>query len=232
MICGYCGKPVNSDAGTSKNGEIKRYYQCSGKRLDKTCLSNPIRKDLIEQIVIDATYEALSSSENITLLSEKIIEAHKKRIDNESILKLLLADFGETEKAINNILSAMEQGVFTSSTKQRLEQLEEKRTELYNKIELEKSRNKLLITKADITKYISAALRKDPRPMVDALIKKVVLYNDKIEIYYNYTNRANPDGTNSHRDFIFYTCTKSFVIDQRKYDKEPIHLEFLIELFA
>ena len=200
--------------------------------MDKTCLSNPIRKDLIEQIVIDATYEALSSSENITLLAEKIIAAHKKRIDNESILKLLLADFGETEKAINNILSAMEQGVFTSSTKQRLEQLEEKRTELYNKIELEKSRNKLLITKADITKYISVALRKDPRPMADALIKKVVLYNDKIEIYYNYTNMKDPDETDNHRDFIFYTCTKSFVIDQRKYDKEPIHLEFLIELFA
>lgn len=232
MICGYCGKPVNSDAGTSKNGEIKRYYKCSGKRLDKTCPSNPIRKDLIEQIVIDATYEALSSSENITLLSEKIIAAHKKRIDNESILKLMLADFGETEKAINNILSAMEQGVFTSSTKQRLEQLEEKRTELYNKIELEKSRNKLLITQADITKYISVALRKDPRPMADALIKKVVLYNDKIEIYYNYTNMKDPDETDNHRDFIFYTCTKSFVIDQRKYDKKPIHLQFLIELYA
>ncbi len=27
MICGYCGKPVNSDSGTSKNGEIKRYYK-------------------------------------------------------------------------------------------------------------------------------------------------------------------------------------------------------------
>ena len=35
--CGYCGKSVNSDAGTSKNGSIMRYYKCSGKRVSKQC---------------------------------------------------------------------------------------------------------------------------------------------------------------------------------------------------
>ncbi len=200
--------------------------------MDKSCPCNPIRKDLIEQIVIDATYEALSSSENITLLAEKIIAAHKKRIDNESILKLLLADFGETEKAINNILSAMEQGVITNSTKERLEHLEGKKVDLLAKIAAEKARTKLLINQDDITKYISTALRKEPRPMVDALIRKVVLYNDKIEIHYNYTNMKDPDGTDDRRDFVFYTCNKTFEIDTHKYDRAPILLTSSIELYA
>lgn len=230
MTCGYCGKPVNSDSGTSKSGEIKRCYKCSDKRIDKSCPSNPIRKDLIEQIILDVTYEALSSSENITLLAEKVIAAHQKRVADESLLKLLTNEFANTEKAISNILSAMEQGVITNTTKERLEQLEEKKNDLFSKMEAEKARTKLFINQDDIIKYISSALRIDPRPMIDALIKKVVLYNDKIEIYYNYTNRVNPDGTDSHRDFIFYTCVKSFVIDQRKFDKDPIRLEFTIEL--
>ena len=68
--------------------------------------------------------------------------------------------------------------------------------------------------------------------MVDALIKKVVLYNDKIEIYYNYTNMKDPDGTDSHRDFVFYICNKSFEIDTHKYERAPILLTFSIELYA
>lgn len=232
LICGYCGKPVNSDSGTSKSGEVKRYYKCSGKRVDKSCPSIPIRKDLIEQIVVDATYEALSTNENVALLADKIMEAHKKRIDDESILKLLLSEYSETERATNNILTAMEQGVFTASTKERLEQLEQKKAELNESILIEKSKTKLSITKSDIMKFMLTALRKDPRPMVDALIKKAVLYNDKIEIYYNYTNKTNPDGTDDHRDFIFYSCTKSFEIDQRKLNIPPAVLTFKIELYA
>ena len=232
MICGYCGKPVNSDSGTSKNGEIKRYYKCSGKRLDKSCPCNSIRKDLIEKIVLDATYEALSTKENLTLLANKVIEAHKKRVADESLRHILTSEYSETEKAINNILSAMEQGVITNSTKERLEHLEEKKVDLLAKIAVERARTKLLITQDDITKFISTALRKEPRPMVDALIKKVVLYNDKIEIYYNYTNMKDPDGTDSHRDFVFYICNKSFEIDTHKYERAPILLTFSIELYA
>ncbi len=43
--CGYCGKPVNSDAGTARNGSVMRYYKCSGKRTNKNCPLTPIRKE-------------------------------------------------------------------------------------------------------------------------------------------------------------------------------------------
>lgn len=66
----------------------------------------------------------------------------------------------------------------------------------------------------------------------DALIKKVVLYNDKIEIHYKYTSDTTPDGSDSRREFLFYTYTMSFIIDQRKYDREPILLEFVIDLYV
>ena len=45
------------------------------------------------------------------------------------------------------------------------------------------------------------ALKKKPLPLIRLLIKKIVVYNDKIEIYYNYTNK--PDD-NSRRAFCFY----------------------------
>jgi len=230
LFCGYCGRPVSSESGTSKSGEVKRYYKCIGKRTDKSCPCNPIRKDLIEQIIVDTTYEALSTKENISLLADKVLATNQKLIDDESILKLLLSEYSETDKAINNILTAMEQGVFTASTKERLEQLEAKKAELNEKLITEKAKTKLSITKSDIMKFMLTALRKEPRPMVDALIKKVVLYNDKIEIYYNYTSTKNPDDT--YRDFVFYTCHKEYEVDTHKYDRAPIILTFEILLYV
>ena len=232
MFCGYCGKPVNSETGTSQSGEVKRYYKCSGKRIDKSCPSNSIRKDLIEQIVLDTTYEALSSDENIKLLTDKIMAEYDRKNNDKSLLNYLTSELCKTEKAIDNVLSAMEQGLFTNSTKERLEQLEKRKNDLNEKIALEHSKTKLSITESDIRIYIYEALKKEPRLMVDALIKKVVLYNDKIEIHYNFTNRTNPDGDENHRDFIFYTCKKSFSLQCRTFDKYPIVLDFDIILSA
>ena len=41
--------------------------------------------------------------------------------------------------------------------------------------------------------------------MIHTLIKKIVLYDDKIKIYYNYTDPIKPDGSSpedSHRLFF------------------------------
>lgn len=230
LKCGYCGKPVNSDAGTSKNGFTMRYYKCSGKRITKDCPLKPVRKEMIEQIVIDATYEAFSASSDFSLVADKILEAHKKRIDDQSIMNILLKEYGDIEHAINNLLNAMEKGIITSSTNDRLDKLEMKKTEISNKLASEKSKIKLLITKEDIELYLHEALRKDAKLMVDRLIKEVILYNDKIEIYYNYTDTKRPDG-DSHRVFSFYTCTKSYEIDQHKIGCNSYTLIFEIILY-
>ena len=51
--------------------------------------------------------------------------------------------------------------------------------------------------------------------MIDMLIKQVILYNDKVEIYYNYTDKTKPDESD-HQVLSFYTTTKSFVTDKHK----------------
>lgn len=89
VICGYCGKPVNSDAGTSGNGKIMRYYKCSGRRVTRNCPNIPVRKELLEQIVIDATYESLATPELIESIADRIMGAHEKRLQDVSCLNLL-----------------------------------------------------------------------------------------------------------------------------------------------
>ena len=59
-----------------------------------------------------------------------------------------------------------------------------------------------------IEKYIEKALRADAKTIIEMLIDKVILYDERIEIHYKYTDK-NPDETLTelHRDF-FYVILK------------------------
>ena len=230
VFCGYCGKRVNSDAGTSKSGKIMRYYKCSGRRKDKTCPHIPIRKEFLEQVVIDATYKALASPELIDDIATRIMGIHKKRMEDQSILRLLEERLEEKKKAIENLILAMEQGIISTATKERLSALEKERAELLDKIAIEKNNAKLIIQKNDIVKYLQEAIKKRPLQMIQLIIKKVVLYNDKIEIHLNYINGKRPDD-DLHQAFSFYKATQTVTIDQHRINKPPIEKSYEIEMF-
>jgi site-specific DNA recombinase len=56
----------------------------------------------------------------------------------------LKKQLAETEKGINNMLNAIQAGIFTPSTKQRLDELEETKSQLEVSILQEKMHNPLL----------------------------------------------------------------------------------------
>lgn len=229
VVCGYCGKPVNSDAGTSKNGTIMRYYKCAGKRIDKSCPHTPIRKEVLEQVVIDATYKALASPELIEDIAARIMGVHKKRMEDQSMINILQERLAEKESAINNLIIAMEQGIISSTTKDRLNNLESEKADLINKIAVEKARASLLIQKEDIVKYLQNAVKKRPLQMIQLIIKQVVLYNDKIEIHLNYTDDKRPD-EEDRQAFSFYSLTQRVEIDTHKIGRDPIVTDYKIDL--
>ena len=212
VVCGYCGKPVTSEAGTTRTGEVMRYYKCKGRKKDMGCELLPIRKETLENFVVDITLSALQSSDTIDNIADMILKENEKQVVNTSVINILTQQKEETQKAISNLLRAIEQGIFNASTKERLDELERQRDELTAKIIAEQSRNNLQIKKGDITRYIKSAIKKEPLAMITLLIQKIVLYNDKIEIYYNYCENKGPD--DEHRAFSFYTTQQDIVIYQ------------------
>ena len=96
----------------------------------------------------------------------------KKQYHDHSVLNLLRNDLAKVEKSISNLLDCMEQGISTASTKSRLEELEEKRSLLTEKILIEQYKERQLLTKDEIVKHISTALRKNPKQLIDLLVKE------------------------------------------------------------
>ena len=230
LKCGYCGHPVASDAGTSQNGQVMRYYKCTGKRKDKSCPCKSIRKELIENWVTETILKVFATPDAIANLADRIFELNKLKEKDNSVLTLLTNEYNRIKKSINNILNCMEQGIITESTKERLKELELKKSSLNEQIIIENTKKKTALTKNDIINYISLALRKNARSLINLLVKEVRVWNERLEIDLKYTDKNNPDG-NDRRDFCLFTCDKSYAIDKHIINKKPTNHNVHIEIY-
>ena len=205
-------KPIASESGTSKNGDIKRYYKCSGRKHGSTCNKSIIRKELLEDLVVNTTIKAFTKEIDLHELARKLLQKLNDQINDQSILNLLENEQSNVQKSLNNMLNAVEKAIITSSTKQRIEELEFKLEDIKSKILIEKSRGKILLNENDIVNYITIALKKEPKQLIKLLIKEIVLFDDRIEIYYKHSNTKKPDDTISHQAFSFYSCSFSYYL--------------------
>ena len=226
VICGHCGHIVNSDAGTSKSGKIVRYYKCTEKKKTKQCASRPIRKELLENIVIQAVLSSLSTNDMIDNIADLILKKHKKQIHDHSVINILTNEKTNIETKIKNILKAIECGIITSSTKQHLEQLECQKENIDTKIAIELSKEKFEIKKSDIIKHIKTALEKKPRQMINLLINQVKLYNNQIEIFFKYNKN---DKENNQNQIEVYHSNKNISVNNNSENINKITKCFILK---
>ena len=110
-------------------------------------------------------------------------------------LSLLNKRLNEVQKSISNILSAIEQGIFTSSTKQRLEELENQRKELEVEIAQE-SINRPMLDRDQIKFWFHRFRKMDiskpenRKRLIDSFVNAVVLYDDRVEFHLNFKKGA------------------------------------------
>lgn len=102
------------------------------------------------------------------------------------------------------MLTTIEKGVVTESTTKRFKELEVKQADLWEKIVLEQSKEKLNISKNEIVHYLNKAQLSTIEKTTKILNKQIILYDDKIKIYCNYTNNKNgPEGNTPQGQFLY-----------------------------
>ena len=109
MKCGYCGQSMNAECGTSKNGKRKHYYKCFGRKRNSGCKKKMIQKDLLEKLVIETIITVLTNTANKETLISAILKQQERRIAQNSILKVLLREQKQVNKALENMVAAIEQ---------------------------------------------------------------------------------------------------------------------------
>ena len=204
--CGYCGESVIGENGTSKNGTRLYYYKCHGKKnLRNGCQQQSYRKETLENLIVGSLIEELNKPENVNHIVKTISEYQDKMQENNAALQTLIKEQKQIENSINNILSAIEQGVITASTSKRLKDLEARQEEIEKQILKENTKPQIKLSEKEIREYYNQALELEALMLVNYLVKEVKLYNDKAEIYLNNPLPNSPDNS---QGFSFYTKVK------------------------
>ena len=188
LFCGYCGALMFGESGTSRTGEVHRYYKCATAKKKKGCKKKTVRKQWLEDLVVNQTMQLVKDDAAMESIIAKVMELQNKENTNIPLYEKQLRD---AESGIQNMLNAIQAGILTSSTKERLEQLEETKRELEARI----AEEKLAKPKAteDFIRFWLLRFRKlnmsqkDQRQaLVDTFINSIYLYDDKVLITFNY----------------------------------------------
>ena len=137
LYCGHCGSAMVGESGAGKSGRKFYYYNCVKRKREKACQKKQVRKDWIEELVVRETRERCLTDEMIAVIVDAALELQEREKD-DSVLRGFETELADVQKAIGNMIKAIEQGIITPSTKQRLDELEERRSELEIAIEEEK----------------------------------------------------------------------------------------------
>ena len=201
--CGYCGRPISAETGTARNGEVKRYYKCIGRKKDNNgCIKTQIPKEFLEEFVSNVIIEKLIDTQNIDTIIAEIMR--RQNLNENSNLKMLSNEKSRIDRALDNLVTAIENGITSNTTNKRLHDLEKQQEEIEKQILIERSKTVVKLNERDIRQYYEQALRLEMPMLINFLVKEIVLYNDKIEIYFNTPIKTSPDDE-SRRGFLFYS---------------------------
>lgn len=125
-------------SGTGKSGSKHYYYTCQKRRLEHNCKKENVSRDLIEDAVCQGVVNYVLQDRVIEWMADCVMD-YQKRHKDDGTIGALSNRKKQVDASIKNLLSAIEQGIITASTKSRLEELEQEQVKLTRSIETEKA---------------------------------------------------------------------------------------------
>ena len=158
------------------------------RQKEEGCKKKTVRKQWLEDLVVNQTMQLVRDDAAMESIIAKVMELQNKENTNIPLYKKQLRD---AESGIQNMLNAIQAGILTSSTKERLEQLEETKRALEARIAEEK------LAKPKVTedfirfwllrfRKLNMSQKDQRQALVDTFINAIYLYDDKVLITFNY----------------------------------------------
>ena len=184
LFCGHCRDMFVGVSGKSKTaGKIHNYYVCKMAR-QKKCNKKSVRKDYIENLVIEECRRQLTP-ENINMIANEVVARAEleKDISNMKRLNKLIK---ENERKHKNLMSAIMECDLESVRKSLYEQvplLEQEKRDIEKLIALEQI-GQVNITVPEIKFFLSQLKKgnaddiKYRKCLIAVLVNAVYLYDD------------------------------------------------------
>ena len=202
LFCGKCGAPMGAQCGTSKSGVKFDYYMCNRKRYEHAC-----DKENVPKLRLERTVETILKAE---LINDDFIDWLIRQYDNaaaeirdDSKKIALQSELEDVNIRLNNILKAIEAGIYNETTQARMMELSATRKELERAIRQEDAAN--TFPSPDEVRFALYELRSGDlddrlymRDLIRSFLRAVYVYDDSLKILFNYGRRqdfSRPENT-------------------------------------
>jgi len=188
LFCGKCGRLMAGESGTNSKKITYHYYKCSGAKRKLGCNKKSLKKHWIERIAVLLTVQRVLHDEEIDRIADALVALQSQE---NTILPALRSQLRECEIGINNMLNAIQMGIITASTKERLETLELQKKEISLRIAQEEL-ERPIYTKESIVAWISQFKGGNiddteyQRQIIDIFLNSIYVYDDKLVFTYNF----------------------------------------------
>lgn len=222
LYCGHCGEMMVGVSGTSKTGAAHHYYACKKHNVRK-CDKRNVRRDAIEDAVLAECRNVLTDK-GIETVAEKVSALCKAEAESP-YLKQLRKELKQTENAIENLLKALESGQEADILLERVGQKRADKGTIEAQIAKEELAT-LRLSKSDV-RFFLLEMRdgdihdeKHRKILVNVLVNKIYLYDDKMTIYFNVgkktvdINLAPPRKGASQREFLLGKSRSTIINSQ------------------
>ena len=189
LYCGECKGAMTGVSGTGKSGSLHYYYACRNQREHNGCSKRAVRRDYIEELVASALRNYLLEDKTIEWIADGAMD-FKRKMREETAIGMLEAQLSDNKKAIKNIMDAIEQGIITPTTKERLMELEREQALISSRLKQEHS-SLLEYSRDDIISALILYRQGDIRnkeyqaSLFDTFLQRVYVYGDKVKIVLN-----------------------------------------------
>ena len=155
-----------------------------------------MQKDWLEDLVVRETMKLIQDDAVIDKIVQLVMDVQNQE---NTTIPLLEKQLREVNKKLDNLMKAIEDGLYTRTTKERLEALENQKDELTAKIADEKlkkpsfNENFIRFWLMKFRKF-DISQKKQRKALIEIFVNAIFLYDDRMLITFNYK-----DGTQTVR---------------------------------
>ena len=191
LFCGTCGAMMVGESGTSSSKGWKyHYYRCVNTKKHRTCDAKhkTVRKLPLENAVVNAVMTKIMDDNFVEYVADAVMDIQSRE---SSVLPALRKQLEEAESGITNMLNAIQMGIINASTKQRLDELEERKKDIELQIIQEEMKHPA-VSREDVVYFVCRFRSLDTskldarRRLIDSFVNAVTIFDDYILITFNY----------------------------------------------
>jgi len=201
IFCGKCDSAmVGHGTSDSKTKKKYYYYVCNNRKRTKQCDLNGVRKDLIENLVLDHLYENVFSDKAIENVIDKIYKyVNDKQRDLPNLLNTYEKNLKTVQSNIDRTIELLLSGYDHSSIKEKMDSLEEEKQELENLIlKTELELDKVSYTREEVASFmysfknLKSMNSKQQKKTINIFVHKIIIYDNKYDMQI-FTNPISND---------------------------------------